>query len=132
VLYGLAMDEKVTKPTIETVLERMAGMEERLNQRISMSEDRVNGRMDAMEGRLNQRISMSEERVNQRMDGLEERLSQRMDGIEVRMGGLEERLSQRMDGLEVGMDRTRSVVFELRADFRELTVKLKEHLPELR
>ena len=109
-LYGLAMDEKVTKPTIETVLERMAGMEGRLN-----------GRMDAMEGC-----------VNQRMDAMEERLSQRMDGIEVRMGGLEERLSQRMDGLEVGMDRTRSVVFELRADFRELTVKLKEHLPELR
>ena len=102
-LYGLAMDEKVTKPTIETVLERMAGMEERLTQRISMSEERVNQRIDAMEGR-----------VNQRMDAMEERLS------------------QRMDGLEVGVDRMRSVVFELRADFRELTVKLKEHLPELR
>ena len=102
-LYGLAMDEKVTKPTIETVLERMGGMEERLNQRIGMSEERVNQRMDAMEGR-----------VSQRMDAMEERLS------------------QRMDGLEVGVDRMRSVVFELRADFRELTVKLKEHLPELR
>ena len=113
-LYGLAMDEKVTKPTIETVLERMGGMEERLNQRIGMSEERVNQRMDAMEGR-----------VSQRMDAMEERLSQRMDAME-------ERLSQRMDGLEVGVDRMRSVVFELRADFRELTVKLKEHLPELR
>jgi hypothetical protein len=54
------MDEKVTKPTIETVLERMAGMEERLNQRT-----------DAVEGRLNQRI-----------DGMEERLSVRLDRIE--------------------------------------------------
>jgi len=54
------MDGKVTKPTIETVLERMTGMEERINQR-----------MDGVE-----------ERINQRMDGVEERLGVRLDRIE--------------------------------------------------
>jgi hypothetical protein len=43
------MDEKVTKPTIETVLERMAGMEERVNQRV----DGINQRMGVMEERVN-------------------------------------------------------------------------------
>ena len=64
------MDEKVTKPTIETVLERMAGMEERL-------------------------------------------------GV-------------RLDRIESAVHSTRSETLELRADFRELNIKLKEHFPELR
>ena len=35
------MDEKVTKPTIETVLERMSGMEERLGVRLDRIESVV-------------------------------------------------------------------------------------------
>ena len=54
------MDEKVTKPTIETVLERMAAIEERSNQR-----------MDAMEERLNQRIDKLELRLDSRFDRVE-------------------------------------------------------------
>jgi hypothetical protein len=64
------MDEKVTKPTIETVLERVAGMEERL-------------------------------------------------GV-------------RLDRIESVVHSTRGEMLELRADFRELNIKLKEHFPELR
>jgi hypothetical protein len=97
------MDEKVTKPTIETVLERMVGMEERLNQR-----------MDAMEGRLNLRMSEMEERINQRTVAVEERFDSRADRI------------------ESDSKKTRSEMLELRADFRELNIKLKEHFPELR
>jgi hypothetical protein len=63
------MDEKVTKPTIETVLERVAGMEERL-------------------------------------------------GV-------------RLDRIESVVHSTRGEMFKLRADFRELNIKLKEHFPEL-
>jgi len=74
------MDEKVTKPTIETVLERM----------------------DAMEGRLNQRI-----------DKLEQRLDSRLDRIESVASG------------------TRSEMLELRADFRDWRVQLREHIPTL-
>jgi len=64
------MDEKVTKPTIETVLERVAGMEERL-------------------------------------------------GV-------------RLDRIESVVHSTRGEMLELRADFRELNIKLKQHFPELR
>ncbi|HEV2829504.1 MAG TPA: hypothetical protein VGW76_18040 [Pyrinomonadaceae bacterium] len=64
------MDEKVTKPTIETVLERVAGMEERL-------------------------------------------------GV-------------RLDRIESVVHSTRGEMLELRADFRELNIKLKEHFLELR
>ena len=85
------MDEKVTKPTIETVLERMGAMEERLNQRT-----------DAMEGRLNQRT-----------DKLEQRLDSRLDRIESVASG------------------TRSEMLELRADFRDWRVQLREHIPTL-
>ena len=78
------MDEKVTKPTIETVLERMVGMEERLNQR-----------MDAVEVRLNQRID-----------------------------GMEKGLGVRLDRIESVVHTTRGEMLELRADFRELNIKL--------
>jgi len=100
------MDEKVTKPTIETVLERMAGMEERINHR-----------MDGME---------------ERMAGMEERTNQRLDGINERMSLMEAHLDSTLDRQESVLSSTRSAVFELRADFRDLTVKLKEHFPVLR
>ena len=64
------MDEKVTKPTIETVLERVAGMEERL-------------------------------------------------GV-------------RLDRIESVVHSTRGEMLELRADFRQLNINLKEHFPEQR
>src|ERR1051325_8925756 len=96
------MDEKVTKPTIETILERMIGMEERLNQRT-----------DGVEGRINFRMSEMEDRLNQRMDGVEERLNPRMDGVE-------ERLGVRLDRIESVGSTTRGEMLDLRADFREL------------
>jgi predicted nucleic acid-binding Zn-ribbon protein len=92
------MDERVTKPTIETVLERMDAMEERISQR-----------MDA---------------TNLRMDAMEERLSQRIDK-------LEQRLDSRLDRIESVASGTRSEMLELRADFRDWRVQLREHIPTL-
>ena len=43
------MDEKVTKPTIETVLERMQGMEQSLNQKLDDRFDFVETRLDRIE-----------------------------------------------------------------------------------
>ena len=108
------MDEKVTKPTIETVLERMAGMEEHTNQRMNGMEERINQRMEGME-----------ERINQRMGGMEERINQRTTGMELR-------LDSRLDRIESVANMTRSEMLDMRADFRDLTVKLKEHFPVLR
>ena len=47
------MDEKVTKPTIETVLERMGMMEQRINQRIGVTEERLDSRLDRLESVAN-------------------------------------------------------------------------------
>ena len=66
------MDEKVTKPTIETVLDRMNAMEQRLGDRI-----------DATEQRMGERIDASEQRMGERMKSLEDRLGTRLDRIEV-------------------------------------------------
>jgi CRP-like cAMP-binding protein len=99
------MDEKVTKPTIETVLERMAGMEQRLSQR-----------MDGM----NQSMAGMEQRFSQRMDGM----SQRMDGMSQRIEGMEKGLGVRLDRIESVVHTTRGEMLELRADFRELSIKL--------
>jgi len=96
------MDEKV-KPTIETVLVRMGTMEERTNQR-------MNG---------------MEERTNQSMDGMEERINQRTIGMALR-------LDSKLDRIESVGNMTRSEMLDMRADCRDLTVKLKEHFPVLR
>src|SRR6266852_4791080 len=97
------MDEKVTKPTIETVLERMNAMEQRLGDRIS-----------ALDISVSDRISASEQRVGGRMDALEERLNTRLDRIE--------------NLITIN----RSEFLELRMDYRDVRAQLKEHIPTLR
>ena len=49
-----------------------------------------------------------------------------------RVAGMEERLGVRLDRIESVVHSTRGEMLELRADFRELNIKLKEHFPELR
>lgn len=57
-------DDKTTKPTIETVLERMDAQEERMSNRMDAQEERI---MNA---------------VNARIDKLEERIGIRLDRVE--------------------------------------------------
>jgi len=97
------MDEKVTKPTIETVLERMNAMEQRLGDRIG-----------ALDVSVSERIIASEQRVGERIDALEERLDRRLD---------------RMENL---ITINRSEFLELRMDYRDVRAQLKEHIPTLR
>jgi DNA-binding transcriptional regulator YdaS (Cro superfamily) len=66
-----------------------------------------------------------EERLNQRMDGMAERLNQRTSGVD-------KRLATRADGIESVATLTRAEMLDLRADFRDLNIKLKEHFPILR
>jgi len=97
------MDEKVTKPTIETVLERMNAMEQRLGDRIGV-----------LDVGVSDRISASEQRLGERIDALEERLDTRLD---------------RMENL---ITINRSEFLELRMDYRDVRAQLKEHIPTLR
>lgn len=95
-------DEAVTKPTSETVLDRMNAMESRLN-------DRITG----VEASLGSRITDLEGRVGSRIDVLEENMSITLDRIE--------RLTTR----------TRSEMLDFRADFKELRKQLTEHRPAI-
>jgi hypothetical protein len=89
------MDEKVTKPTIETVLERVQLLEERLSKGF-----------DA-------RLIETEHRLGQRIDAAEHRLNHKIDAIETRL-----------DRIEALTSTFRAEVLNLRADFRELRNKV--------
>jgi hypothetical protein len=108
------MDEKVTKPTIETVLERMNAMEQRLGDRIGALDVSVSERIGAFDVSVSERIIASEQRVGERIDALEERLDRRLD---------------RMENL---ITINRSEFLELRMDYRDVRAQLKEHIPALR
>jgi hypothetical protein len=92
--------------------------------------------MGVMEERLNQRMDGMEERINLRMDGIGERLNHRMAKLRNASinAGMRWRSAwnQGADRIESDSKRTRGEMLELRADFRELNIKLKEHFPELR
>jgi len=107
------MDEKVTKPTIETVLDRMSALEQRLGERIDASEQRLGERITALDLSVNERIEACEQRVGDRMNAFEERLGTRLDRIESLAH------ASRAEGLD------------LRADFRDLRKQLREQLPTL-
>jgi hypothetical protein len=47
-------DEYTTKPTLETLLERIVGMEERLNVRLDRIDERLNVRLDRIEAEVKQ------------------------------------------------------------------------------
>ncbi len=63
-------DEMTTKPTIETVLERIENLESRVNARFDSFEIRVNDRFDSFELRVNDRF----DRMDERMDKLEKEI----------------------------------------------------------
>jgi len=87
-----------TKPTIETVLERLSAvvsMISDLDSRITNRFDALEARMSGVESRLNAlegRVS----RIESRLEALEARVSgveSRLDALEVRVSGVESRLS---------------------------------------
>jgi len=101
-----------TKPTIETVLERLSAvvsmisdMDSRITNRFDALEARMSGvesRLNALEGRVSRiesRLETLEARVSgveSRLDALEVRVSgveSRLDALEVRVSGVESRLS---------------------------------------
>jgi len=101
-----------TKPTIETVLERLSAvvsmisdMDSRITNRFDALEARMSGvesRLNALEGRVSRiesRLEALEARVSRiesRLEALEARVSgveSRLDALEVRVSGVESRLS---------------------------------------
>src|SRR5215468_3534623 len=99
------MDNNITRPTIETVLERISTMEGRLTERIDGVNEQLNGLTDRFDG------------LTGRVDGL----SERVDKLTGRFDAWEEDLNIRLDRIESVASRTRSDLLDLRVDFRDLT-----------
>lgn len=110
-----------TKPTIETVLERIIAFEQGFNARLDAFEQGVNARLNAFEQGVNARI----DNVGERMGAVEARLG----GVENRIDVMDARIVVRFDRMESEIAVTRSGFFSLRADFTELKNALRDDLP---
>jgi chromosome segregation ATPase len=125
-------DDMITKPTIETILERMTASDERFEQRFDQLEKRTDERWDEFEKRFEQ----FEKRTDERWDEFEKRFEQFEKRTDERFEQFEKRTDERFDRLEKEFDRlimvtssTRADMSELRLGFRELRAQVKELLP---
>jgi hypothetical protein len=105
-------DEMNTKPTIETVLERINALSEHVDVRINSLDERIN----LLSVQVDVRSNMLDERIN----ALSEHIDTRFNLSDTRMESIESRL----DRLQGGM-------LDLRADFRDLRLVVKQRIPAL-
>lgn len=106
-------DEMTTKPTIETVLERISEFDKRSESR----GDRFEARFDRLDARF-------------------DHLDTRFDNLEARIDKLEAEITARFEQVYIEIDRVASVahttkgeMLGLRVEFRELRTQLKDVLP---
>jgi|AFSR01.1.fsa_nt_gi chromosome segregation ATPase len=122
-----------TKPTIETVLERLSAvvsmisdMDSRITNRFDALEARMSGvesRLNALEGRVS--------RIESRLEALEARVSgveSRLDALEVRVSGVESRL----DALEVRVSGVESRLSALETQVTEGFQKVNKTLEHMK
>ena len=100
-------DDMSTKPTIETILERMLASEERLLQRFDQLEKRTDERFTQFEKQTDERFTQFEKRTDERFDKLENEI----------------------DLLSMVASSTKYQMSELRLEFRELRAQVKDVLP---
>ena len=124
-------DDMITKPTIETILERIVAFEARFEQRFDKLEKRTDDRFDQFEKRFEQ----FEKRTDERFDRFEQ-FQKRTDERFERFEQFQKRTDERFDRLEKEFDRlimvthsTKVDVAELRLGFREMLAQVKELLP---
>jgi hypothetical protein len=110
-------DDRITKPTIETILEMMIASDERFQQRFDQLEKITDGRFDQFERRFDQFEKRTDERF-ERLDEFENRTDERFD-----------RLEKEFDRLIVVTHSTKADMSELRLGFRELRTQVNELLP---
>jgi archaellum component FlaC len=113
-------EEMTTKPTIETVLERIASFENGFGIRFEELQEQVKDRFDRVDERL--------ARVDERFDSVDERFN----SVDERFN----RVDERFDRIENELDRvaslahsTKAELLTLRADFRELRGQLMNGSP---
>ena len=107
-------DEMITKPTIETVLERISAFENRFVSRFDQFEKQVYERFEQFERQVAARF----DRVDERFEQFEKQVAERFD-----------RIDNEIDRVASVAHSTRAEMLTLRADFRELRTQLREVLP---
>lgn len=100
-------DEMTTKPKIETVLDRINQLQERVDERVS-----------TLDGRVDERINKLEEIVTTRIDRLQSEMIERF-----------EKVYAEIDRVGSVAHSTKAEMLSLRVDFRELRLQLKETVP---
>src|SRR2546426_12662882 len=96
-------DEMTTKPTIETVLERISAFEERFETR----------------------FEQFEKQVATRFEQFEKQVTTRFDKVDARFDSIENEI----DRVASVAYSTKAEMLSLRVDFRDLRAQLKEALP---
>jgi len=61
--------------------------------------DTLNQKIDGVEEKLTNKIDGVEERLNQKVDGVEEKLTKKIDGVAADLKATDERLSIKIDGV---------------------------------
>ena len=111
-------DDMSTKPTIETILEKMVASEERLLQRFDQLEKRTDERFAQFEKQTDERFTQFEKRTDERFTQFEKRTDERFDKLE-----------NEIDLLSMVASSTKYQMSELRLEFRELRAQVKDVLP---
>ena len=106
----MSADNLDTKPTIETVLQRINALAEKMDaQSTSIKED-----IAELRARLGEELSKVHARLDTELGKINERLNE---------------YEERFDRLESVSFKTRSEFVDMRADFREWRKRLKDVLP---
>jgi chromosome segregation ATPase len=116
-------DDMITRPTIETVLERIGAFDQKVDDRMSALERKI----DAVERKVDERIDAFEKKVDERIDALERKVDERFDQVNARFSLVDNEI----DRLASVAHSTKAEMHTLRLDFREMRAQLKEALPVL-
>lgn len=112
-----------TRPTIETVLERIGAFDQKVDDAIAALAHKIG----TLERKVDDRIDTLERKVDDRIDALEKKVDERFDQANARF----RHLDNEIDSLSSVAHHTKAEMHTMRLAFREMQAHLKEALPVL-
>jgi archaellum component FlaC len=116
-------DDMITRPTIETVLERIGAFDQKVDDGITALAHKIG----ALERKVDERIDALEGKVDERIDALEKKVDERFDQVNARFSLVDNEI----DRLASVAHHTKAEMHTFRLAFREMSAQLKEALPVL-
>ncbi|HYP26501.1 MAG TPA: hypothetical protein VE262_07280 [Blastocatellia bacterium] len=118
-------DELTTKPTIETVLERINALDQRMEQRIDSFDQRMEQRVDSFDQRMEQRIDALDQKWDGRINALEQKLEARIDGVEKQVTALRSDMDAGLKKVGRTIAALNDNFLNLQSDFRDFNSRLE-------